>query len=318
MYLRHFESIAAAGLAEEQIREHPDACLAVAPAEGAVPLAWCSLWWKNAPQLPGERTGCLGHFASSSPTASAALLEAAEARLREAGCTLAVAPMNGNTWRSYRFVTGLRDSRAPFFLEPWNEPAWPEEFRSAGFGALATYSSSLTPLAEDGRDLAKLEERLAQRGVAIRSIDPARFRDELGSLFELSLAAFADNFLYAPIERSEFLELYGGIEALVVPGFVLLAESASGEAIGFVFALPDPGERGTLIVKTLAVHPRFRHLGLGSVLVERVHSAAREREFSAAIHALQHESNSSRKITARSRGRRIREYTLFAKSLEKY
>ena len=85
--------------------------------------------------------------------------------------------------------------------------------------------------------------------------------------------------------------------------------------IGFVFAVPEPKQKGVLIAKTLAVDPDWRHLGLGSVLIDKVQANAQKLGFDRAIHALQHETNDSLKITKRNEGRRIRTYALFSKSL---
>ncbi|MEM7014546.1 MAG: GNAT family N-acetyltransferase [Verrucomicrobiota bacterium] len=263
----------------------------------------CSLWWTDVPQLPDEKVGCIGQYEGSGA------VEAALARLKEEGCTLAIGPMDGSTWRSYRFVTDFGDEPR-FLLEPWNSPEAPKEFDEAGFAPLATYSSSKLPL--DPRDLSKIEDRIAKRGIQILSIDVSRFRDELALVYKLSLNSFAENFLYTPIARDEFLAMYGQAEPLVRPEFVQIAENGEGDAIGFVFALPD-GDN--LVVKTLATHPNWRRYGLGSVLVERVQTAAKEMGFEHAIHALQHQNNSSLKITGRNSGERIREYTLYSKNL---
>ena len=275
--------------------------------------AACSLWWTEAPTLPGERIGCIGEYESAGGGPS--LLRAACERLREARCTLAVGPMDGNTWRRYRFVTDY--GTAPrFFLEPWNPPEWPQEFEAAGFEVLARYSSSAVSIT-DARPLVAVETRLARRGVRIRTIDGNAFAEELAAIHDLCLDAFADNFLYTPIARVEFLSMYSAIESVVVPELVLIAE-VEGDAVGFVFAIPDvesPGGR-EMIVKTLAVHSRRRHWGLGSVLTQRVQANGRRLGFAKAIHALQHECNASLKITQRVAGERMRGYALFSKRLD--
>jgi len=280
----------------------------------------CGLWWEHTPAVPGERVGCIGAVRFGESGGEREMVASALARLREEGCTLALAPMDGSTWRSYRFVTGGTEE-PPFLLEPANAPADPGWFREAGFDALARYSSSVFALEQEGgRGLARVEARLAERGVRIRGLEPGAFEAELDRLYGLSLAAFADNFLYSPIGREEFGALYQGVRELARPEFVRFAE-ADGEPVAFVFAYPDVLEarRGepvrTLVVKTLACHPRWRHLGIGSVLVAQVQAAARERGFTRAIHALQHETNVSLKITRRNQGERFREYTLFSRSL---
>lgn len=291
---------------------HGRADAEVACADGSS----CRLWWNGVPAIPGERAGCIGAV-SPAPSGSPLMQHALE-RLREEGCTLALAPMDGTTWHSYRFVTGGSDA-PPFFLEPVNPPSAPPLLQSAGFTPLSRYSSSLVEL-NHSVPLERLEQRLARRGVTLRNLDAGNFEGELDRLFELSLASFADNFLYTPVDRAAFGQLYQGIEHLVLPDFVRFAEW-EGQPVAFVFAVPDWlehrrfGKTSTLVVKTLATHPRWRHLGLGALLVEQVQAAARAQGFTRAIHALQHETNSSLKITGRNEGQRFREYTLFSRSL---
>jgi hypothetical protein len=66
----------------------------------AIDHAECRLWWRQVPNWPGRRLGLIGAFSAEHGASCAALLEEACARLREAGCTHAVGPMDGNTWRS--------------------------------------------------------------------------------------------------------------------------------------------------------------------------------------------------------------------------
>jgi GNAT superfamily N-acetyltransferase len=90
--------------------------------------------------------------------------------------------------------------------------------------------------------------------------------------------------------------------------------------IGFIFPLPDVLQAtagrhiNTAIVKTLAVLPQRRFAGLGSHLLAANRRAARGLGYRRLIHALMHESNKSRSISARYASV-FRHYTLFAKQL---
>jgi GNAT superfamily N-acetyltransferase len=288
-------------------------------AEGAVLRARCSCWWRLTPDLPAERVGVVGHFASSEEKASAAVLAAACEKLRDAGCTIAVGPMDGNTWRRYRFVTE-RGEEPPFFLEPDNPDDWPAEWRAAGFTPIATYTSALTSdLTHDDPRIARARARLAAAGVTIRTLDVDSADADLRRMFALSRESFSRNFLYTPIDEADFLEQNRAILPLVEPELVLLAE-CGGELAGFLFAIPDALEarRGkpidTIIIKTVAVGEGRSRAGLGSVLVAAAHAAARRLGYTRAIHALMHEQNVSQNISRRY-ARPIRRYELFARRL---
>jgi GNAT superfamily N-acetyltransferase len=303
-------------------------------------LARCSWWTRGTPPLPGRRVGVIGHYAAGDAAAGTALVDHACARLADAGCTLAVGPMDGNTWRPYRFVIdrgeraeraehawrgeqGLRGQCEPepaFFLEPNNPADWPVHFTAAGFSILATYTSALNEdLSRYDSSLDTAAGRLAERGITIRAFDPAAADAELGRIFTLSLASFSGAYLYTPIEEAEFLEQYRGVLPAVRPELVLLAERQH-ELVGFLFALPDLREAQrservkTIIIKTAAVGPHIARAGLGSLLTAWVEREAHRLGYRRTIHALMHERNASQRISRRS-ARTIRRYALFARGL---
>ena len=296
--------------------ERPDARIFL--VEDGKVIAFAALWWQESPPLEGSRIGCIGGFDARDTEAAAGLLEGALTPLREAGCTLAVGPMNGNTWRRHRFVIGSK-GRGPFLLEPRNPAPHPDWWRAAGFGELSRYSSSLLSLDSDPVVPPALRDRLLRSGVVIRPLDASRYDDELRAIHAISLRSFSNNFLYTPLEEEGFLDAYRKVKNRVDPDLVRIAEK-DGRPCGFVFAIADleaaaRGEKPALIVKTLAVDPDARCAGLGSLLVDEVHRLGKEKGFTEAIHALQHETNTSLKITGRHQGTPFRRYALFSKPL---
>jgi hypothetical protein len=201
--------------------ERPDARVFVMEDERVI--AFAALWWEEAPPLEGERIGCIGGFAARDETAASRLLDEAGARLREAACTLALGPMNGNTWRRHRFVIES-NGRGPFLLEPRNPAPHPEWWRAAGFEELSRYSSSLLSLDSDPVVPPPLRDRLLRSGVAIRPLDAARYDDELRAIHAISLRSFSNNFLYTPLEEEGFLDAYRKVKDRVDPDLVRLAE----------------------------------------------------------------------------------------------
>ena len=288
--------------------------------EGGEPVGRCSLWWSQTPPWSGQRLGMIGNYAVRDRAAARALLRHACEQLRAHGCTLAVAPMDGTTWRRYRFVVE-RGSEPAFFLEPDNPDEWPAGFLAEGFTPFARYTSALNPdLTRSDNRSERAAAHLAERGIRIRALDPGTMERELHRIYALSAISFRNNFLYSPIAEAEFADQYRQILPDVRPELVLLAE-ADGELVGFLFALPDllQGRRGervdTIIFKTIAVLPARSHAGLGGLLVDRGHAIARDLGYRRAIHALMHEENTSRNISSRT-AQTMRRYALFARSLE--
>lgn len=281
-------------------------------------IAHAALWWRDTPELDGERIGTIGGFAAKDGDAAIVLLTHAVCHLREMGKRIAVGPMNGNTWRRHRYVVSS-EPRGPFLLEPRNPLECPVWWEQAGFGELSHYSSSVIHL--DGRRVVSpaMRARLYDSGIVIRKLDLVRYEEELKLIHALSLRSFRSNFLYTPLDQTGFLQAYAKVRDQVQPDFVRIAERA-GVPCGFLFGIRDleaeaRGEKPAVIVKTLAVDPDSRSAGLGSLLVDEVHEAAYEQGYTESIHALEHETNTSRKVTGRYGGQVFRNYVLFSKLL---
>jgi GNAT superfamily N-acetyltransferase len=283
-------------------------------------VARCSIWISDPGD--GQRpNGIIGHYAAADQRASDAILGHAIDQLKLRGCKTAIGPMDGNTWRRYRLLTH-RGTEPAFFLEPENPDAWPGFFRAMGFTPLAEYFSSLNAdlTVIDPRVPAAME-RLSRQGIRLREIRLDRLDDELKAVHELSLEAFAKNFLYSPITQQQFLDMYRPLYGKMRSELVLMAEDAEQRLVGFVFGVPDFNQAKLgqpitrAICKTVAVRPGRAGAGLGSILIDRFQQAARGGGFTSVIHALMHEGNQSMKIASRF-GTIIRRYTLFARNLE--
>jgi GNAT superfamily N-acetyltransferase len=303
---------------EDVARAAPDARWAALAADGTA-YACCSLWWTAVPAHGDERLGVIGHFAARDADSAAMLLRHALAELSAQACTLAVGPMDGNTWRRYRFVTE-RGAEPPFFLEPDNPDEYPRYWHDAGFTPLAGYSSTrVDRLDADEVRLAVLARRAADNGIHIRPIDAARLEAELRRVYRVAEISFRKNFLYTPISEDEFVGQYAKVGPVLNPALVQIAEIDEGP-VGFSFSIPDVnqakrGERiDTAIMKTLAVLPGRRSAGLGGLLLFRSYQAASEQGLTRAIHALMHDTNVSRNLN-REHTRTLRRYTLYARRL---
>jgi GNAT superfamily N-acetyltransferase len=296
----------------------PDRHLVLTGEDGDA-AACCSLWWRETPVHAGNPAGVVGHFFASDGDSARQILDTAAALLKEAGATVAIGPMDGNTWRRYRLMT-RRGEDPLFFLEPDNPPEWPGWFSSAGFSSLARYTSSLMeePPARDER-LGRARDRLEAGGIRIRNLDAHDFVGDLKKIHAVSRIGFQGNFLYSPLPEDLFLLQYQQIQPLVLPDLVLIAEK-DDQPVGFAFAIPDLLEAQfgrpprTAILKTLAVLPGRDYAGLGALLAGLVRERAASLGFPRLIHALMHEQNNSRNL-AKDAARTIREYTLYSRPL---
>lgn len=282
-------------------------------------LARVSVWWTDTPPMDGERVGLLGHFFSADISAGKTVLQHAMESLRQQQCTKVIGPMDGNTWNKYRLVTET-STEQPFFLEPQNPAEWVTTFRESGFHPLAHYVSAIADNIKDRKaDWEVMEKTLQEKSIDLSHLSLENFANTLAELYELSIAAFAKNFLYTPISQNQFFEQYGRMQQCIDPELVLLLYH-SGKLIGLLFAIPDLNRPkygmplDTVIYKTLAVHPEYQGLGLGKYLMAKAESIAKEKGYQRIIHALMHQDNRSLKISYHN-ARIMRRYTLFHQDL---
>jgi hypothetical protein len=303
---------------EDLIRHGPDAHWVCLDAIGQ-PAARCSLWCRPAASLGGHQLGFIGHYAAAGVEAAVKLLAHACQQLQRAGSTFAVGPLDGNTWRRYRFVTGPGE-RPAFFLEPANPASWPKQWASAGFREIAQYQSRVVQdLAhEDERGL-EAGHRLTAVGVRTRPLEIERLEEELKRLYPMIVRCFQRGFLYSPISQEAFVAQHLPLRNILRPELVRIAEHRE-QPVGLLFGIPDiqQAHRGeainTSIIKTLVIDPGRIYAGLGSYLAAEYHKLCRGLSYSHVIHALMHSASKSQNISARY-GPIMRQYGLFGKEL---
>jgi len=304
--------------AEDLADQGPDAHWLLT-GNGQEVLARCSLWWRQTPEVQGQRLGFIGHYAAGDAQSAKALLNHVGRILRENGCSLAVGPVDGSTWRRYRLIT-RRGDEPTLFMEPDNPDTYPAQFEAAGFMPMARYYSTLNDdLEAVVQPPDHMRKNLHNAGIRIRSLDPDIFMEELTRIYDLSIAGFRNNLLYTDISRDEFIRMYTQVQPFIRQELVLLAERDS-EPVGFIFALPDMARirhghpADTVILKSMAVLPEMSGKGIGACLMAEVTNNARLSGFTRAIHALMHEDNRSRTMSSHY-GREIRQYTLYSRLL---
>jgi predicted N-acetyltransferase YhbS len=281
--------------------------------------ARCSIWWRDAARVNGTPTGTIGHYAATDESFGKNVLEHACRELGNRGCELAVGPMDGNTWRKYRFITE-RGTAKPFFLEPDNPDEYPIHFRRHGFDTLATYVSEINPaMATRQPELGSLREKMIRRGVEIGPINSEDPAADLDGIYNVVSESFRDAFMYTPLDIDSYRQMYAPLLREVDPRLMLVARQG-GEIVGFVFSPPDLLQQtyqesvDAIVIKTIAVLQRKELSGLGRVLIVDLLENALQMGFTTAISALMHVDNRSQKISSDCAGP-MRRYELFAKDL---
>lgn len=237
-------------------------------------------------------------------------LDQIEQKARAKGALRLIGPVSGDTWHNYRAVTG--SSGAPFFaLEPdLLDPG----LGLLGFSEIASYSSSIVEL--EALKFGQTRQPASFAQLDWDSLDLSNFDSELESLWQLSLVAFKNNFLYQPIALAEFKALYQPMQQYIDGNYVLMVRD-KGELVGCLFCFADflCRKKKRLVVKTIARKPGRRYGGLGETMLSMMLKKAREDGFEEAILALYKDDNVSSKLSERFLGRKIRSYGLFGREL---
>jgi len=244
-----------------------------------------------------DRTGFFGFFECvDDPAVASALLDAASKWLRARGMETMRGPFNFSTNDEFSSPGVLIDGfeTSPVVMMSHNPPYYGRLMDAAGMGKSKDLVAYWIPDRIPER-LANAMRRLGERaGVTIRPVRMKDLQNEVRRVQEVYNAAWSRNWGFVPMTEAEFRHMAKELRPVVEPDFVLLAEKADGEPIGFLLALPDLNRAfkhlkdGRLLpfglfkflwhqrkidtarILTLGLKPGYQHLGLGAAMYTRL------------------------------------------------
>ena len=282
--------------------------------------------WHNRPDYNGRKTSYIGNvnIYEKYRKDEEQLFNKVFEELKKEGIETIIGPLNGTTWNTYRYVTEKGNGR-PFLMEPWNEDYSVSLFEKLDFKHLAGYISTVMEgMNSDGRKklnkkIEKLKKFDSYKDIRVESAENKDLLTVLNKVYDLTVEAFKNNFLYSKLEREIFLKMYLSYEDKIIKKFFKMLY-LKDELIGYVFGIPDYTELGykgkidTIILKTIAVSPEYNGKGMGYILINSLIEEAEKEGYENVIYALMHESNVSKNIGLLL-GNILRKYTLFIKEL---
>lgn len=281
------------------------------------PVAACCLYLNPELCYNGLQACCIGNFESIDDiNCSNELFRLVTEEAKAEGAEYIIGPMNGSTWNTYRL--GTTSGQANFFLEPFYPAYYPKLFLAAGFQPIAHYVSHLDESKELREDrLPKLEARFAKQGITFRNIGLDSYEAELEKLHTFCMRSFRNNFLFTSISQKAFKEKYGSVKPYIDPQYVIIAEDAQQNILGFIFCLENryDTEKKGMIIKTIAKDPSIRYGGLGSLLGNKLKQRVLENGYNYMIHAFMIQSNASRTLSEHFSGKAWKEYELYGKQI---
>ncbi|MEO6760061.1 MAG: hypothetical protein ABIO24_11460, partial [Saprospiraceae bacterium] len=232
-----------------------------------------------------------------------ALLDTAADWLRAQGLERVIGPTNFSTNETCGLLIENFDE-PPFILTTYNYPYFAEFLERYGFVKntdLLSYelpTDYLTPEME--ATAARLESRLAERGITIRNINMQDFQAEVDRFLPIYNVSWEKNLGFVPMTEAEIRQMGKDLKMGVDPDFVYFAEK-DGKAIGIALSVPNLNEifinikRGRLFptglfkflfgrksiksvrIVALGVLPEYRRTGLDMCFYVRSYQAARRK-----------------------------------------
>jgi ribosomal protein S18 acetylase RimI-like enzyme len=207
-------------------------------------------------------------------TAAARAIEASMAVSRSLGAVELLAPMDLHSWLSYR----LRDDEhaLEFGWEPPRDRSLEAALREHGFNRQTPYWSIGSRRLADVAAYCQPHYRAAldrgHRVVSFGSYSGEGDERLMRFLWSLSQRSFANSPYFQPISFEFFARFYATGLASTSPELGRVLLSPEGEEIGFLWCFVD-GD--TLILKSMAVDPRYQGQKLGeAVSYEGLRAAA--------------------------------------------
>ena len=282
--------------------------------------------WHNRPDYNGRKTSYIGNVSIHEKYIKneEKFFNEVFKELKKEGIETIIGPLNGTTWNTYRYVTD-KGHRSPFLMEPWNEDYYVELFEKLGFKPLAYYISTvmenMNPVQRGhlSKKIEKLKKFNYYKDITVKSAENEDLITVLNKVYDLTIDAFKNNFLSSALDREIFLKMYMSYEDKIVKKFFKMLY-LKDELIGYVFGIPDYAELQykekveTMILKTIAISPKYNGKGMGYILIDELVKEAERSGYKNVIYALMHEKNISKNIGSLL-GDELRRYALFIKEL---
>jgi GNAT superfamily N-acetyltransferase len=187
----------------------------------------------------GPETGFFGYFDAADAVVAAALLEAAEARLRAWGMTRALGPVSMSIWEEPGLLVRGQDHAPTIMMghHPAHYRAWIEGNGYAPVKSLLTYELDIT------QAFPPLIERIVASGernprIRVREINKSRWEDEIRTVLAILNDAWSDNWGFVPFTPEEIAYAGKKMKPIIHPQLNMIAE-LDGAPVAFMMTLPD-------------------------------------------------------------------------------
>lgn len=190
----------------------------------------------------GPGTGNWGLLEAEDEAVAAALIDRAEAWLREQGMIRVLAPLSMSIWEEPGQLTNGFD-HPPTVMMGHQPQRYQHYIEAQGYSTaklLRTYELDITA------DFPPLIARIVQSGernakIKVRKVDKSRFDEEAAIILAILNDAWSDNWGFVPFTDREIAYAGKKFKPIVREDLIMIAEY-EGEAVAFMMTLPDLNE----------------------------------------------------------------------------
>jgi GNAT superfamily N-acetyltransferase len=251
-----------------------------------------------------SRWGMFGFFESEDdPEVAAALLDAADAWLRERGCDRMVGPMDFTmNDESGLVIEGFE--LPPMIKQPYH----PRYYQGLVEGAGLTKAQDMFMWNLEVTDRTKVlpiiwemaEKLEPEHGIKLRKLDKRKIEDEFDTFIEIYNVAWSTNWAFVPISREEIAHTAKEMKPILDEDWLMACDTPDGKTVGIALTIPDVNQvfkrmNGRLFpfgwakflwykprvdrvrVGFLGVLPEYQHTGIAAAMyAEHFRQAARK------------------------------------------
>jgi GNAT superfamily N-acetyltransferase len=186
----------------------------------------------------GEAVGCIGYFAAGENCEPyvRAMLERAEAWLKQRGISRVIAPFNGNALLGMGFLVSAFDEE-PCIYTAWNPPYYPQYILNAGYKPsypLFVFDIDFT----SEKYQSTVERARANRTIEVHPINKNQWHSDLEVFRTIINDNFKEEWEWYPITEEEFQEFFDIMKPIYDPGF-MLAAYLDGKPVGVQIGIPN-------------------------------------------------------------------------------
>lgn len=190
----------------------------------------------------GPGSGQFGLLDAEDGTIAQALINAAEAWLRDQGVTKVLGPISMSVWEEPGLLIDGFD-HPPTIMMGHAKPEYRGWIEAAGYKPvkeLLTYELDIT------KDFPPLLKRIIASGeknprIVIRQVDKTRFEEEAAIILHILNDAWSDNWGFVPLTPPEIKDVGVKLKPIVFNDLIRIAEY-DGRPVAFMITLPDLNE----------------------------------------------------------------------------